>query len=202
MESIILIGAGGHCRSCIDVIEREGRFQIAGLVERVDVKNDHQILGYSLLGNDDNLPFLRQAYDYALVTVGQIHTPCTRISLYERLVQLGFELPVIISPFAYVSRHAHIESGTIIMHHAMVNAGAKVGKNCILNTKALAEHDVQIHSHCHLAPGAILSGGAELGPGSFVGCNAMTRENIKIGAGSLIGGGVCVMHDLPISSRI
>ena len=26
-ETIILIGGGGHCKSCIDVVEQEGRFQ-------------------------------------------------------------------------------------------------------------------------------------------------------------------------------
>ena len=32
--SILLIGGGGHCRACVDVLEQEGRFQIAGIVER------------------------------------------------------------------------------------------------------------------------------------------------------------------------
>ena len=32
---LLLIGAGGHCRSCIDVIEQEGRFRIAGVVDKV-----------------------------------------------------------------------------------------------------------------------------------------------------------------------
>ena len=34
MDEIILIGSGGHARSCIDVIEQEDRFRIAGLVEK------------------------------------------------------------------------------------------------------------------------------------------------------------------------
>jgi len=35
VDIIILIGAGGHTRACIDVIEHEGQFRIAGLVEKV-----------------------------------------------------------------------------------------------------------------------------------------------------------------------
>jgi len=30
--SLILIGAGGQARACIDVIEQEGFFQISGLI--------------------------------------------------------------------------------------------------------------------------------------------------------------------------
>jgi len=32
MKSLLLIGGGGHCRSCIDFIEEEGKYQIAGIV--------------------------------------------------------------------------------------------------------------------------------------------------------------------------
>ena len=34
MSAVLLVGAGGHARACIDVIETEGRFKIAGLVGR------------------------------------------------------------------------------------------------------------------------------------------------------------------------
>ena len=34
MHEIILIGGGGHFKVCIEVIEREGRFEIVGIVER------------------------------------------------------------------------------------------------------------------------------------------------------------------------
>jgi FlaA1/EpsC-like NDP-sugar epimerase len=33
MRNIILVGAGGHCKSCIDVIEKENQFKIVGLVD-------------------------------------------------------------------------------------------------------------------------------------------------------------------------
>ena len=32
-EKIILIGGGGHCKSCIDVIEQQGKYHIAGIVD-------------------------------------------------------------------------------------------------------------------------------------------------------------------------
>ena len=33
MKKIILIGAGGHCVSCIDVIEMQRKFKIVGLID-------------------------------------------------------------------------------------------------------------------------------------------------------------------------
>ena len=32
-KKIILIGAGGHAKSCIDIINAEGKYEIIGLVD-------------------------------------------------------------------------------------------------------------------------------------------------------------------------
>ena len=50
-EKIILIGGGGHCKSVIDVIEQEGKFQIAGIIDKQG--NISKVLGYPIIGNDD-----------------------------------------------------------------------------------------------------------------------------------------------------
>jgi sugar O-acyltransferase (sialic acid O-acetyltransferase NeuD family) len=189
---IILVGGGGHCISCIDVIEQDGKFEIAGIVDANNSRD--QVLGYPVLGGDDDLPILRKIYEYALVTIGQIKTPMTRMKLYEQLTLLGFNLPSIISPRAYVSKYSVIGDGSIIMHDALINAQAEIGINCIINTKALIEHDSKIGSHCHISTGAIINGGVVVGNGAFVGSNAIVRESAQINenffvrSGSLFSG--------------
>jgi sugar O-acyltransferase (sialic acid O-acetyltransferase NeuD family) len=186
---IILLGAGGHCRSCIDVIEAEGRFSIAGIVDRVEAADSASILDYPIIGTDDDLPELRKQYAFALVTVGQVRSSTVRRRLFDVLQALGFELPTVVSPHAYVSSHAQVGAGTIVMHHALVNAGASVGENCIINSKALIEHDVQIGLDCHISTGAIINGGVDVGAGTFVGSNAVSVQEISIPAGSFIRAG-------------
>jgi len=194
-EKIILIGGGGHCKSCIDVIEHEGRFTIAGIVDIPEKMHD-RILGCEVIATDNDLPKLSNEYKNFLITVGQIRSPEKRIHLFKTIKELGAKLPVIVSPLAYVSRHAAIAEGTIVMHHALINAGANVGKNCIINTKALIEHDVVIEDHCHIATGAVVNGGVKIGTGTFFGSNAMSREYIEIGENCIIGGGGRVMRNL------
>ena len=170
-KKIILVGAGGHCKSCIDVIEQAGTFQIAGIVD-VPEKLHQEILGYEITATDDDLPHLVNEYENFLITLGQIKSPEKRIRIFQTLKNLGAKFPVIISPLAYVSIHAQVEDGTIVMHHALINAGAHIGKNCIINTKALVEHDAVICDHCHIATGAIINGGVKAGSGIFFGSNA------------------------------
>lgn len=184
-NSLILIGGGGHCKSCIDVIEQEGRFTIEGIIDLPEKKGE-KILGYPIIGNDDDLESLIRSDNYFLITLGQIKTAQRRKELFEFLKAKAANLPVIISPKAYVSTHATIDEGTIIMHHALVNANAKIGKNCIINTKALVEHDVEIGNHCHISTGATVNGHVQIGAETFIGSGAVTKENIKIEANSFI----------------
>jgi len=193
--SLLLIGAGGHARSCVDVIEQQGRYHIAGLVGLPEQRHA-QHLGYAVIASDSELPELAKTYPYALITVGQIQTADHRIRLYQQAMQLGFQLPVIIAPTAHVSRHAIIGAGTIIMHGAIVNAGARVGNNCIVNTRALIEHDATVEDHCHISTGAILNGDVTVGTGSFIGSGSVIKEGVSIGKGCLVGMGLTVRHSL------
>ena len=195
MDKILLVGAGGHARACIDVIETENQFEIAGLIEKNESMTDMN-LGYPIIGNDSDLSDLRQQYSYALITVGQIKSSKVRIKLYQLLKEFGFTLPVVISPKAYVSKYAQISEGTIIMHGAIVNANAKIGKNCIINNKALIEHDTAIGSHCHIATGSIINGEVSIGNGTFIGSGAITKQCISIGDDCIVGAGVIIKSDI------
>jgi sugar O-acyltransferase (sialic acid O-acetyltransferase NeuD family) len=192
--SMILIGAGGHAHACIDVIEQHGQYQIAGLVGmQEEMHAEH--LGYAVIATDAELPELAKAYQYAAITVGQIDSPDRRIRLYQKAIQLGFNLPSIIAPTAHVSGHATVAAGSIVMHGAIINAGAKVGKNCIINTRALVEHDASVEDHCHISTGAILNGSVSIGAGSFVGSGCVIKDGITLGKGCVIGIGLCVRHN-------
>ena len=188
MKSIILIGGGGHCRSVIDVIEQEGKFEIAGIVDKSELLGA-DILGYPVIGDDSDLDDLAKKYLYALVTVGHIKTPLLRMKLFELAEKEGFFLPSIVSPRAYVSKYAAVGKGTIIMHDALVNANVRIGENCIINSKSLIEHDCLISSHCHISTSATINGGVIVKSGSFIGSGVTTKESIRIDEKSFIKAG-------------
>jgi len=201
MKPILLIGGGGHCRSCIDVIEAEGTYQIQGIVQPVS-DGKEPVLGYPVLGCDDDLPYLLERITCALVTVGQIKSPAIRIKLYGTLKNNDASLPVIVSPNAYKSGHASVAEGTILMHGSVVNARARIGANCIINSQALIEHDAEIGPHCHISTGARVNGGAKIGSGSFVGSGAVLKEGINLGERVVIGAGQVILHDVPDGTTV
>ena len=188
-EKIVLIGGGGHCHSVIDVIEQTNKYEIIGIV---DTKENigKKVLNYEVIASDDDLETIFGICKNAVITVGQIESNKIRIKIFNNLKQIGFNLPVIISPLAYVSKHSFIEEGTVIMHHVLINANVKIGKNCIINTKALIEHDCTVEDNCHISTASVINGGVTVKENSFFGSNATSKQSIKIDgfikAGSLV----------------
>jgi sugar O-acyltransferase (sialic acid O-acetyltransferase NeuD family) len=187
-ENIILIGAGGHALSCIDVIEQENKYNIHGLVGLKD-EVGKKISGYDVIATQDELVNLSKDFRYAFITIGQIKNVKLRIDLYESVFNTGFKIPSIISPQSYISRTAQIGSGTIIMNGVIINSDVRIGNNCIINSKALIEHGTQVADHCHISTGAILNGDCIVESKSFVGSGAIVKHGITIKAGSFVNMG-------------
>lgn len=188
-EKIVLLGGGGHCHSVIDVLEQEDKYQIIGIIDKKELIGS-DILGYKIIACDDDLEEIFKTCKNAIITVGQIELNHIRVKLFNKLKEIGFNLPVIISPLAYVSKHSFIEEGTVVMHHCLVNANAKIGKNCIINSKALIEHDVIVEDNCHISTASVINGGVIVKANTFVGSNTTSKQYIEINgfikAGSLV----------------
>ncbi len=194
-KDILLIGGGGHCSSVIDVIEQEGSYQVKGILDIAE-KVGQQRMGYDIIGTEDDLPKLLKDTPHCLITIGQVGSAQLRSRLYHQLKAAGAQLPVIVSPTAYVSPHARLGEGTVVMHQACVNAGAVIGVNNIINSRALVEHEARTGAHCHLSTAAILNGACALGDEVLIGSCSALRQQVKIADGILVGMGSVVLEDL------
>ena len=191
MEKLILIGGGGHCKSCIDVIEQENKYEIAGVLD-IPEKIGTEILGYKIIGTDDDIEkFVKQGF-YFLITVGHIKTVEPRLRIYQKLKDMNAKLATVVSPRAYISKHATIGEGSIIMNDAIINAGANVAENCIINNKAILEHDCQICKHSHVSTSTVINGEVIVGEKSFIGSNATVVQCVTIPPKSFVKAGSLV----------
>jgi sugar O-acyltransferase (sialic acid O-acetyltransferase NeuD family) len=195
ISPIVLIGGGGHCASSIEVIESTMRWKIAGIVDVIERYNEN-VLGYKIIGTDNDLPLLAKSYKMAIITIGQIKSAEMRMLLNCKAVNAGFKMATIIASTALVSRSAKLGEGTIIFHKAFVNSRAVVGANCIINTGAIIEHDASVNSYCHISTGAIVNGGCRIGEGCFIGSGATIKNNITINDNIIVGIGAVVIQDL------
>ncbi len=192
MKKLLLVGAGGHSKSVIDVIENKNEWKIEGLVGR-NLEVGKKLLGYQVIATDDDLEKLRREFIYAFIAIGQIKTSDPRRLVAEKLEYLSYKLPNIISPFSVRSQRSSIGFGNFIGHGVIINNSVDIKNHCIVNSKALLEHDVIVNSFCHISTGVILNGGVEIGEGSFIGSGTIVREGIKIPPHSIISAGSRIM---------
>lgn len=192
MEPIILIGGGGHCISCIDVIQSENKFEIIGILDKHE-KIGIAILGIPVIGTENDIPNLISKCKNYLITVGQIKSSVTRCRIYELVKKNNGNLPVIISSRAYISCTAFIDEGSIIMHNALINSKVRIGKNCIINTGALIEHEAIIEDFCHVSTRAVVNGQVKIGKNSFLGSNSVIANNISLPDNIIVAAGACIL---------
>lgn len=188
MKKILLIGGGGHCRACIDVIETTKNWKIVGILDLAE-NVGKKVFSYDILGTDDDLKKYLSQFDEVLITIGQIKNPKLRSDLFLKLQQAKVKFATIISPHAYVSSYASIGEGSIIMHQAFVGPNAKIGRNCIINNKAQIEHDAVIEDFCHISTAAVVNGECKVLDSTFIGSNAVLKEGIVVNKNSIIAAG-------------
>ena len=196
MKSLVLFGNGGHCKSCIEIIESTNKYKIRGIIVHPN-DSSKTFMNYKVLGNDNDISRCFLKNDLALICIGQIKSPEKRINIFDLLNKNKILMATIKSKYSIVSRYSNIGYGSIVMHNVIINSSSEIGYNCILNTNSLVEHDVTIGNHCHISTGVIINGGVNIGDCSFIGSGSIIKEGVTIGKRVIISAGQIVMEDIP-----
>jgi sugar O-acyltransferase (sialic acid O-acetyltransferase NeuD family) len=197
MIKVVGVGAGGHAKVIVDILQRRGGYEIVGLFEKDSLLWGTKILGVPVIGGDDLLPNYLEEVPNAFFGIGSISSSAHRKRVFEKVVALGFTLITAIHPNATISNAAVVGDGSVVMAGAVIAPGAKLGKNVIVNTGAVIDHDCEIGDHVHIAPGATLSGAVQVGNGSHVGVGATVIQGVQIGCDAIVGAGAVVIADVP-----
>jgi sugar O-acyltransferase (sialic acid O-acetyltransferase NeuD family) len=200
-RSIVLLGGGGHCRSVIDVLCMDPTWAIEGILERAGGGHE-AVEGVPVIGGDDRIGELASAGTLFLVTLGAVAASPVRARLFERMHQAGGQGATVVSPLARVAQSAVLGEGTWVGHFALVNSGTRCGRNVVINSSAVVEHDCIIGDHVHVSVRAVLNGGCTVGEGSFVGSGAIVKQGVRIGRHCTIGAGAVVIHDVPDGTTV
>ena len=196
MKPLILLGGGGHCKSVIEAAVSSGR-NILGILDIPGTVGD-PVLDFSVIGTDDDIPKYIDSAEF-VITVGQIKSASLRIKLDELIHQSGGKLATIIASTANVSRWAKVGEGSVILHGAMVNADAHIGRNCIINTMVNIEHDAVVGDFCHISTGSMVNGNVVIGDKVFLGSQSITMNGISIASDCVITAGAFVHKNIKIS---
>ena len=200
MKKIIIVGAGGHSKTCIEVVESSKNYKIIGFID-----NKAKLRGIFKnfkIFNEKNLNALLKITRNAHIGVGQIKSAKPRVQLFEKYKKKGFKFPVLIHSSAYISKYSSVDEGTLVGINSIINANCIIGYNTIINNKSLIEHDSIIGNNCHISTGAIINGNCLIGDNTFIGSGSVISNNISIGKNCVIGSGNIVKKNLKADTLI
>jgi len=176
MNSLLILGAGGHGKVIAEAAEQEGRWsRISFLDDREDIDS---IYNFRIVGKLEDYPNFFNEYKYAFVAIGNNEK---RVELIDKLISFGYKVPVIVHPRAYISKYSILEDGTVVLPGAVVNTSSKLGRGCVININACVDHDCEIGEGVHISSGAVVRSMSQVGDFSLIGAGTCVR------VGSILG---------------
>lgn len=163
MEKLLLVGAGGFGRV---VLEHASSFYDCAFLDDGDAKI---VDGVSVIGSTADMAMLFPEYKLLLVTIGN---NALRERLYKEAEAIGYSCPNLIHPSAYVSPHASLGSGVIILNNAVVQNGSRIGSGTILNPGVEAHHDSTIGNYCLIYTNSVIRSLTHVGNRVWIGSTA------------------------------
>lgn len=196
-EKIFVFGAGGHAKVVVDIIERQGLYEVAFLVDDRPEMKGAVVYGCQVIGGREEL--IDSGVRRGIVAIGSNSVRC---SIAGWLAGEGMELVSALHPSAQLARGVTIGSGSVVMAGAVVNSDASIGYDVIINTGATVDHDCSIGDGAHIAPGATLCGTVTVGAGTFICAGATVIPNLTIGKGVVVGAGSTVIGNVPDGTTV
>ena len=192
---LIGIGAGGHTKVLIDIINDNNKFNILGLISS---KNNINIINnIDIIGSDEDLvKFYKKGVRDVFIGIGSIEDTKKNKLIYDNLIKIGFNIISVIHNTAIISNSASLMSGVKVMAGSIINPETVIGNNCIINTGSIIEHDCCLKDHVQIGPGSYVAGNVIIGEGSIIGIGAKIIQGITIGEYSMVAAGAVVTSNI------
>ena len=194
--AVLIVGAGGHGRVVLDILNLAGRYRPVGFLDNNAAIRGRRVDGVVVFGAIDELPRFASELDCVGVVIA-IGDNGVRRDLAREARNAGVGLVNAIHPSASIAGTARLGENVVVCAGAVVGANCQIGDSVILNTGAVIDHQTMIGEGAHVCPGARIAGRVIIEAGAFLGVGATVIPKIRIGGEAIIGAGAVVLEDVP-----
>lgn len=203
MIPLAIIGAGGHGREALDVVEalneERPRFEPLGfVVEEGFGAPGAMVNGLPILGAFD---WLRE-HARTVRVICAVGAPELRRRLVERAREARAEFCNLVHPSVTATRHVSFGTGVVVAAGSALTNRIRIGDHVHVNLHCTISHDCELGDFAYLAPGVRVTGRATLGEGCYVGAGAVIGDGRTVGAWSTVGAGAVVIDDVPADATV
>ena len=197
MKKLVLIGGGNQAHYTIDIIERENKYKIIGIIDSIhDIGSDR--FGYKIIGRQENLKELIKEYniDVGVISIGDNWSRC---DVWHKVLDQvpNFEFVNAIHPSVVIGNNVEIGVGVVAMAGCIFNPKAVIEDFTFFATGAQVEHDCYIGKFASISAGSTLGGYVDLGKFSAITLGVTVVDRIHIGENSVVGSGSLVVNNVP-----
>lgn len=197
MKSIVLFGGGNQLQYSIDIIVKEKKYKIIGIVDSIQPIGK-ELYGYKIIGRQENIATLIKEYnvDGGIITVGD---NWSRKYIYDSIIREvpDFDFVNAIHPSVIIGMNVKIGKGIIAMAGCIFNTGANIGDFTFYATGAQIEHDSEVNEFASVSAGSITGGHVIIGKFSAITLGVIILDRISIGENTVVGAGSLVIKSVP-----
>lgn len=197
MKNIVIIGGGNQAHYTIDIIEKESKYNIVGIIDSVhEVGLDR--FGYKILGRQEDITQIIEQYQVygGLITIGD---NWGRYKVYTQIQSLvpDFKFVNAIHPSVVIGNNVKIGVGVVAMAGVIFNPKSTIGNFTFFATGAQIEHDCVISDFASISAGSVTGGYVKLGKFSALTLGVTVLDRLEIGENTVVGAGSLVLKSLP-----
>lgn len=187
MKKLLIVGAGGHGRCCLEIAKAMQDFQV---ISFLDDNGSHKINDYSIIGTIDEMSSYYGEYEDIFIAIGN---NTIRKKLSKKAKEIGYNLVNLIHPAAMIM-DADIGEGCVCFSGVVIESQAKVGNGCIITSNSVINHDAVLEDYVLVYSNTTIRPNTLIGTETRIGSNCCIEMNVKIQAGSEITTGSIIMQ--------
>jgi sugar O-acyltransferase (sialic acid O-acetyltransferase NeuD family) len=196
MKNIVLIGGGNQAHYTIDIINKEKKYNIVGIIDSIhDIGSDR--FGYKILGRQEDIVKLVDQYNIegGVISIGD---NWVRYYVSEQIKKQipNFNFVNAIHPSVIIGDNVELGEGIVMMAGCIINPKSKIGNFTFFATGAQVDHDCNIKNYSSISAGSVTGGYVTLGEFSAITLGVTVIDRLKIGKNTVVGAGSLVLKDL------
>lgn len=136
----------------------------------------------------------------AFVTWGNEFMNFQRLEIFMEMKKLGFKLPPLISPNAFVSKNVKLSENVYINSGVKIGPGVTIGMNTVVMSGVIFHSNVEIGNSCFIDSGTIFKEQVNIAEHCDIGSSSLIEHSINIGKFSFIDAHSNIVSDVPMNS--
>lgn len=197
MKNLVLFGGGNQAHYTIDIIEKENKYNIVGIIDSIsEIGSDR--FGYKVLGRQENIEEIIRQYniEVGVITIGD---NWSRYYVYNQIKDKvpNFEFVNAVHPSVIIGKDVRLGVGVVAMAGCIFNPKSVIGDFTFFATGAQVEHDCFIDDFASVSAGSVTGGFVKLGKFSAITLGVTVIDRVEIGKNTVVGSGSLVVKSLP-----